>query len=118
MKQVVWITAGCVGSWAVVSLAVGHPWALLAGMLAPLLAAIATWSAIERAHQRNPAHVTAVLMRAFGAKMLFFGVYVVAVTRTWVLEAAPFFAAFAVYFLGLQVVMALLLRSLAAPQAS
>jgi len=59
-----------------------------------------------------------VLMRAFGAKMLFFGVYVVAVTRTWAIEIAPFFAAFAVYFVGLQVVKAMLLRSLTAPQAS
>lgn len=118
MKQLVWIAAGCLGTGVVAALAFGYALEILLGMLGPLTASVATWIAIDRAHRRDPARVTTVLMRAFGAKMLFFGAYVVLVARLWLLELTPFATSFAIYFLGLQAVLASRVRALMVPQAS
>lgn len=118
MKQGVWIVAACVGSWLLAAVAFGYALELFLGMLGPAVASVATWLAIERAHRQDPARVSAVMMRAFGLKMLFFGAYVVVITRLWPLEFAPFAASFGLYFLGLQTVKATLLRGLTIPQAS
>jgi hypothetical protein len=118
MKQVVWMVAGCLGSWLVATSVVGRPLALLLGMAAPLVAVAATWLLVERAQRQDPAKVTRVLMAGFAAKMLFFGVYVVAISRVPRIDLAAFGAAFFVCFVVLYVVQAFLLRGLNAPQAS
>lgn len=118
MKQVVWIAAGCLGSWLLAALAFGHALELFLGMFGPCAAAVATWIALDRASRQGPARVSAVMMGAFGAKMVFFGAYVVVVTRLWPLEFAPFAASFAIYFLGLQAAVATWLRGKTVPQTS
>jgi hypothetical protein len=118
MMQLVWIAAGCLGTGLVAALAFGYALEIFAGMFGPLVASGATWIAIERTYRRDPARVSGVLMRAFGAKMLFFGAYVVLAVRVLALDVVPFAAAFAAFFLGLQAVVASLARGLMAPQAS
>lgn len=118
MKQVLWMAAGCLGSWLVATGILGHPSTLLLGMVGPLVAAAATWLLVERTHRQDPSKVTRVLMTAFAAKMLFFGVYVVAVSRVPGVDLRVFGATFFVYFVVLYVVQAFLLRGLTVPQAS
>ena len=118
MKQVGWMAAGCLGSWAIASSVAGRPTELFLGMAGPLVVAAATWLAVERAQRHGAARVTRVLMSAFALKMLFFGGYVVAVSRVPQVDLAFFGGAFFVYFVVLYVVQAILLRGLTMPQAS
>ena len=112
------MAAGCVGSWLAAAAVIGPSTELFFGMAGPLVAAVATWLLVERTHSRTPGQVTRVLMTAFGAKMLFFGAYVLAVSRVPGLDLAMFGVSFFVYFATLYVVQAVLLRGLTAPQAS
>jgi hypothetical protein len=118
MKQVVWMAVGCLASWLAATALVDHWNELLLGMTGPLVAAGATWLVIERANRQGPAQVTRRLVAAFGIKMLFFGVYVVAVSRVPGLDLVVFAVAFFAYFVALYGVQALLLRGLTAGQAS
>jgi hypothetical protein len=118
MKQVVWMTAGCAVGWMVAVAVAGHGREVFFGMLGPLLASCATWLVVARAHRRNPSGVAGVMMAAFAVKMLFFGVYVVLAMRLGQLEMTPFAAAFAVFFVSLYVVQAMLVQRLAAPPAA
>ncbi len=118
MKQVMWMAAGCVGSWLVAVALVDRTTELLLGMLGPLVAAAGTWLVVERTQRQDPAQVTRVMMSAFGLKMLFFGLYVVGVSRVPGIDLPTFGVAFFVYFVVLYIVQALLLRGLTAPRAS
>jgi uncharacterized membrane protein YozB (DUF420 family) len=118
MKQVVWMAAGSLGGWLVAAAVTGFSSEVFLGMAGPLVAAAATWLLVERTQRQDPSKVTRALMTAFAAKMLFFGVYVVAVSRVPQLNLAAFGAAFLVYFVVLYVVQAFLLRGLTVPQAS
>jgi len=118
MKQIMWMAAGCVGSWLVAALFFDRTSELFLGMVGPLLASAATWLAIDRTQRRNPSGVTRVLMGALMAKVLFFGAYVVAVSRVPGIDLGTFGAAFFVYFLALYIVQAFLIRGLGVPQAS
>jgi hypothetical protein len=118
MKQVVWMTAGCLVSGLVAIGVAGRPVELLLGMAGPLAAAAGTWLLVERAQRQDPSSVTRILMTAFAVKMLFFGVYVVAVSRVPQLDLAAFGAAFFVYFVVLYIVQAVLLRGLTVPRTT
>jgi hypothetical protein len=118
MKQVVWMAAGSLGSWLVAAAVAGFWSEVFLGMAGPLVAAAATWLLVEHTHRQDPSKVARVLMTAFAAKMLFFGVYVVAVSRVPAVDLAAFGVAFLVYFVVLYVVQAILLRGLTVPQAS
>ena len=52
------------------------------------------------------------MMAAFGAKMLFVGVYLVVMLRVLDVRPVPFVASFAGYFVALYVIEALYLRRL------
>jgi hypothetical protein len=118
MKHLRWIVAACFASWALV-LTSGQPAAeTFFGMLGPLVAVIGTCAIVERTHRAAPERVGSVLMGAFAAKMVFFGAYVVLVTRLWNLELRPFAASFVAYFVALYVVQAMLVRGLTVRQAS
>jgi hypothetical protein len=118
MRQVVWVVAGCLVSWLAAAAMVGHQRELLLGMAGPLLATAATWLVVERANRQGPAQVTRRLMAAFGIKMLFFGVYVVIVSRVPGLNVVVFAIAFLAYFVALYGIQALWLRGLAAGQTT
>ena len=86
--------------------------AILAGAIAPLVAAALSWWSIERAHRRKPASVTNVMLAGFGAKMVFFGGYVVVVLRVVGVQPMPFIASFTTCFIGSYLIEALLLKRL------
>ena len=118
MKQVGWMAAGCLGSWIIATALLGTRTEILLGMIGPLVAAAGTWLAIEGTARRDPARVTRVLMAAFGLKLLFFGAYVVGISRVPGIDLATFAVAFFVYFVVLYIVQAFLVRGLTAPRPS
>lgn len=114
MKPVWWMVGPSVGSWMAVAAvpAVGAPLEVLLGMLAPLAAAVATWVLIVRAYRSHPERLTALMMKAFGAKMLFFGAYVTVVLWGPAVRPMPFVISFTLYFIALHLLEALFLQRL------
>ena len=114
MAPVAWLTGISIGSWLMLAawLEQNTGLAVLSGMLGPLAMAVGSWLLTERMHRRSPDRVTALMMAAFGAKMLFVGVYLVLMLRVLAVEPIPFVASFASYFIVLYVVEALYLKRL------
>jgi hypothetical protein len=102
-----------VGSWLVVSAVdrTSNP-ELLLGMAGPLLAASASWVAVERMHAAAPERVMSVMLTAFVVKMMFFGVFVAAMLRGLELRRTPFVMSFTIYFIALYAMEALFLKRL------
>jgi hypothetical protein len=102
------------GSWLLLALSLerGAGEAMLFGMLGPLAMAVGTWLLTERTYRRNPDRVTALMMAAFVAKMLFVGVYLGVMLRVLHVQPVPFVASFASYFIALYVIEALYLKRL------
>jgi len=82
------------------------------GMAGPLVAVVVTWVLVVRAHRRSAADVTRVMVQGFAGKMVFFGVYVVAVWRQAGPDPIPFIASFTGSFLMLYLAEAILLDRL------
>jgi len=112
MKPVEWMVGASVGSLLVAIALFGMGLELFLGMFAPLVIAVGTWVAVERAHRTNPSSVTAVMMGGFVGKMVLFGAYVVVVIRGLHVRPVPFVISFTAYFIGLYLVEALYLRRL------
>jgi hypothetical protein len=96
------------GSWLLVTIAVParvNPEVLL-GMVGPLAAASVTWILTERKFASAPERVMALSIQAFGAKMLFFALYVALVLRTLNLRPLLFVGSFAAYFIVLLLIQA------------
>ncbi len=85
---------------------------VIGGIIGPLLAALATWIVVARAHRQNPAGVMNVMLAAFLVKAIFFGVYVVVMIKVLALEPVPFIVSFAVTFITLYTVQGLLFARL------
>lgn len=118
MKQVLWMAAACVSSWLVAASVTDRPTETFLGMAGPLTAAAGTWLAVERTWRRDPVRVTRLLMAALFIKLVFFGLYTVAVSQIDGLDLGTYGIAFLIYFAGLFAYQGLLLRGLVAPQAS
>jgi len=113
MKPLVWMVGVSLASWLVVTVVRGdaNP-ELLFGMVGPLLAACASWVAVERMHAAAPERVMSVMLTAFMAKMMFFGVYVAGMLRGLELRRTPFVVSFTIYFVALYAMEALFLKRL------
>ena len=114
MKAVGWMAAASLASAAVAIAVVGRQVSaeVLLGMLAPLGVASGSWVLTERTFKRNPEQLTRLLIGAFGAKMLFFGVYVAVMVSVVGLRPVPFVVSFTSYFIALYSTEALLMRRL------
>ena len=113
MMPLAWMAGAGLGSWLVLTAVVSdvNPEALL-GMVGPLIAACASWVAIERMHVVAPERVMSVMLSAFMVKMMFFGVYVAGMLRGLELRRTPFVVSFTVYFVALYAMEALFLKRL------
>src|SRR5258708_13429576 len=112
MRAVGWMTAAAVGS-AVVAVAIaGRQTAaeVLLGMLAPLAAATVSWVLTERTYTRAPQQLTALMIGAFGAKMLFFGAYVAVMLKVVGLRPTPFVVSFTSYFIAFYLTQSLFIH--------
>ena len=114
MKAVAWIVAGSVASWLALAAAVERRTAVetLLGMLGPLAAVSVSWMLIERTWRRSPKRLTTVMIGSFGAKLVFFGIYVAAMIELVDVRPRPFGFSFAGYFIALYLVEAVLLQRL------
>jgi hypothetical protein len=114
MKPVAWMSGASLASWLLVRVASdgqGDPETLF-GMTGPLVAAVGSWVAYERAHRSNPGRLTNVMITALAVKMVFFGGYVVGMLRGLDLRPVPFVVSFAAYFIALHAIEAFFLRQL------
>jgi hypothetical protein len=82
------------------------------GMLGPLVMAITTWLLTEHTFRRNPGGVTAMMVGAFGAKMLFVALYLLVMLRLVGVDAMAFVASFTSYFVLLYAIEGLCLKRL------
>jgi hypothetical protein len=114
MRPVGWMVAASVASCLVAAALVDARVRaeLLWGMAGPLASAVVSWVVAESTWQQRPQALTTVMITAFAAKLLFFGLYVAVLIRVAALKPAPFIASFAAYFIGLLFVEALSLRRL------
>jgi hypothetical protein len=103
MTPLAWMIGVSVTSWALVAALVAPPdgVASLAGMAGPLVAVCATWQLVARTHARQPSRVMAVMVGAFGVKMVFFGAYVVLMLWGLSLRPVAFVVSFTGYFIAL-----------------
>jgi hypothetical protein len=82
------------------------------GMLAPLIVVTVTWTAIQRIYRMTPERLTALMMKAFAGKLVFFGAYVGLVIGVMRLQPIPFIVSFTAYFIALHLVEALWMKRL------
>lgn len=116
MNPAMYMVAGCLGSSLLATVLLGDAGGpeIILGMLAPLVAVTVTWRLIEREHGRNPAGVTALMIKTFAVKLVFFATYAVVVVGILGFQPMTFLVSFTCYFLALYGVQAVLLQRLAA----
>jgi hypothetical protein len=114
MTPIAWMSGVCVAAWLAATALFGGAAGtdVLLGMLGPLAIACVTWVLMERTYRRNPQQLTAVMIAAFGGKLVFFGAYVVVMIRAVGVDPVPFVSSFTGYFIGLYVIEALYLKRL------
>ncbi len=116
MKLVWWMAAASVLSSIARAAWLGSQSGLdiLLGMTGPLVAVLWSRLAIERMYKRHPEAVTSLMVKAFGAKMIFFAGYISLIIGAGWVHPIPFVISFTLYFLVLHVTAALSLRRLMA----
>jgi hypothetical protein len=112
MTPVWWMAGVSICSWLAATALAGKGPELFLGMIAPLVVATVTWVLAERTYRRNPERLTALMVAAFGAKMVVFGTYVAIVLKVLSLRPVPFVVSFTGYFIALHLAEALSLRRL------
>ena len=114
MKPVTWMIGVSVVGWLAVTALVGpeDARAVLLGMIGPLVATTISWVLSDRTFRRNPLRLTAVMIQAFMAKVVFFALYVAVMLRGLELPVTAFMVSFTTYFIALQFAQALFLRRL------
>jgi hypothetical protein len=86
--------------------------AVVFGVLGPLLVAAASWTLAERTWRRDPQRLTTVMIAAFAAKLVFFGVYVAVMLSVLSVRPMPFIASFTTAFIALHLAEAVALKRL------
>jgi hypothetical protein len=101
-------------TWTVTVVALGTEAVVegLLGVAAPLAAAGASWVVAERTHRLRPDRLTSMMVKAFAAKMVFFGVYVIVMLGPLSLGPVPFMTSFTATYIALHVTEAIYLRRL------
>lgn len=111
------VLAGVACSALIASLAGGAAVAAVLGMAAPLAAAAGSWVVLERAHQRRAEGASGVMIKLFGAKMVFFALYIPVVVLLAPEAVTPFVASFVANYILLHGIEAWHLRRLFARPA-
>jgi len=114
MSEVRWMAVAGVTSWLVATAVFGMAATgeLLLGMVGPLAAVVVSWVIAERIWRASPERLTAVMIAAFAAKMVFFGAYVAVMLKVLAFRPVPFVASFTGHFIGLYGMEAVYLRRL------
>ena len=86
--------------------------AVLLGSAGPLAGAVASWIVVARVHRRDVRRVWPAMIKLFAAKMLFFGVYVVAAVTWLPVSIRAFVVSFTSQYIMLHFMEAMFLRRL------
>jgi hypothetical protein len=114
MKRISWMLAGSVVCSFAMAAFLGAPTGLAVwfGMLGPLTAAGATQFMVHRVYARHPAHLASLAIKAFFAKIVFFGAYMAIVLGFGRVRPVPFAISFTGSFLAVHVMEAISLHRL------
>ena len=114
MRPLWWMTGASLGSWGALAIVPGFASdrEVLFGMLAPLLGAAATWLIVTKTYGSRPHMLTPLMVTAFAAKLVFFGIYVTVALTMLALRPIPFVISFTTYFIALHLFEALCLQRL------
>jgi len=114
VNLVLWMVGGSMASWFGVTVFLDRRtgFEVLCGMFGPLVAVTGSWIAAKRVYERNPVDLTAMMITAFAAKLVFFGGYVAVMLKVAGLRPIPFMVSFTSYFIALYFAEALFLRRL------
>jgi hypothetical protein len=110
LTPLVWVTAACIASAAMLALRWGRE--IWVGMFAPLIVVSVTWLLAQRVYKARPEQLTSMMISAFGGKLVFFGAYVGLAIGVFGVNPVPFIASFTGYFIALHLIEALLLKRL------
>lgn len=100
------VAAGAVAVWLVPGAALE----VLLGMAGPLGVGLGSLVLMERTYKRSPERLTRLMVRAFLAKLVVFGLYMSALVSMLSLDAAWFAGSFTVSFVVLHLAEALHLQ--------
>jgi hypothetical protein len=112
LAPVQWMAAGSVLSAIAVSTMSTNDRAIWMGMSGPLVVAVVSWMAMERAYRTAPQRLNAVILRAFAGKLIFFGLYVTVAIRAVGVEPVPFVLSLTGYFIALHLFEAFWMKRL------
>lgn len=118
--MIVWMVTGSVLTAGVLAAALGSQVMpeLAWGLAGPLLSAVISWQVLERTHRVAPERLTNVMLVSFGAKVLFFALYLVLMLKGLALRPMPFMLSFTGYYVALHVVEAACLKRLLSARVS
>lgn len=113
VKFLIYITVFCIGTWGLI---VGgleqFAIEIFLGMIAPLIVGIISIFVLSAIHKKSPERVTNVLIKSFGIKMIFYGMYFIYIFTFYTFNPMPFILSFVGYFVTLHICEALFLRSI------
>jgi hypothetical protein len=114
MKLIWWMLSGSFLTALAITFIVAPEsrYELWLGMLGPLAAAVLSWIAMARKYRGNPDRLTALMIKAFGTKMIFFAGYITVLVVFGSAEPVPFVCSFAFYFVALHTAEAIGLHRL------
>ena len=120
MKLVWWMLSGSILTALILTVLIQPAirLELWTGMMGPLASAIASWMAMRRKHIRRPEGLTALMIKAFAAKIIFFAVYITVFVGSGWVKPIPFVISFISYFLALHLMEVIGLRRIQASGSS
>jgi hypothetical protein len=100
--------------WLLITAVAGvdHAGDVLFGVLAPAIAACASWAILARIQRVAPEHSTQTMIVMFTGKAAAFGLYLAAILGLRVVSPVPFILGFSASFVALQVIQTVYLRRL------
>jgi hypothetical protein len=116
MKLVWWMLSGSILTALILTVPVKPEirLELWIGMLGPLASTVASWIAMQRQYIRRPEGLTALMIKVFAAKMIFFAGYITVLVSSGLVQPVPLVLSFTGYFIALHAVEAFGLRRLQA----
>ena len=102
----------CFSTWVITAMILErYATEIFLGMCAPLFVGIVTVVRVESIFQNSPEKLTAFMTKAFGGKMVLYGLYLGAIIAFSAFNERPFLVSFVVYFVVLHMLEALFIRS-------
>jgi hypothetical protein len=110
VTRIVWLSVAAAVSAALLGARFGRE--VWLGMFGPLMVVSVTWVLTEQVYRKQPERLTSMMISAFAAKLIFFAAYVGLGIGVFRVEAVPFAASFAGYFIALHLIEAIWLKRL------